>query len=71
MVLHQSGVAVAPVGRLHADAAFGFLHHDCEDQAWVDVCVIRDRLDHEADRRGFVGGVVGPDGPDVDAAIGD
>ena len=45
MRLHQAWVDDAVVGCLHADAAVGLLHHDCEDEALVDSrlgCYARD-----------------------------
>lgn len=49
VVLHQARVDNAPVGRVDAHAALRILHHDCQDEAVVDLCRFRDRLDRVVD----------------------
>lgn len=61
VILHQAGVADSSVwgnGVVDADAALGFLHDDCEDEARVDTGGLSDRLDGGVDLFDLVWGVV-------------
>jgi len=59
VVLHQAGVAHAPVGCGGADAAVRFLHHNSENEAGVDAGFASNGLDAIADIVDFGGGVIG------------
>lgn len=64
MGLHEAWVGNGPGGCHDADAAVGFLHYDCEDEAWVDVVGGCDREDGGFQSGNFRGRVIG-DGPVV------
>lgn len=57
VVLHHAGVGHAVVGGWGADAASGFLHDDCEDEAVVDEGFVGYFLDGRVDVCGFVFGI--------------
>jgi hypothetical protein len=69
--LHEARVLVGAVGCLHADAAFGFLHHDREDEARVHICYGCDGEDAAAHSCGLLEGVIWPASADIDAAVVD
>jgi len=57
VVLHHPRVGHAVVGGRGADAAAGFLHYDCEDEAVIDEGSLGYCLDGGVDVCGFVFGV--------------
>lgn len=58
MGLEEAWVCVGPGSGLHADAAIGLLHHDREDEGFVDTRGSRDVLDGRPDVGEFLLGVV-------------